>query len=188
MPKRKHKEVKSVEVTEVDCSNWECDTYYYKGNLPERCPNGHLLLHDTARRKKLKYTDKEELDIQEGGCYSPRPSWFPGRQEQILERSRSPGGTIYCQICGEKIEVNDEGKEEWESKSGNVHATVPHTDHYSSPTRGGGDWIERKRKLRKDPNHTNQLPEKRKQVEREVFNASPLRVAHMMCNCSRPKQ
>lgn len=182
---------KKIHVTEVECNNFECKgsgIFWYTGNLPELCPYGHRLLHDTAKPKTINYKDKDDFDLEKGGCYSPRPSWDKGRQNEILERARSPGGTIYCQICGEEIEVNIDGKEEWESRSGKLHQTLPHTDHYYSPSRGiGGDWIERKRKVRKDPKHLKLPENKRRKVEKEIFNASPLRVAHMMCNCSRSK-
>ena len=183
------KKKKTIEVIEVCCNNWECDAFLYKGRLPDICPRGHPLLHDSAKSKTIKYEDKDDFDIEEGGCYSPRPSWDKGRQAEILERAKSPGGTIYCQICGEEIEVNLEGKEEWTSKSGTLHKTLPHTDHYYSPSRDiGGDWVERKREVRSDPNHLKESDAKRKKIEKEIFNASPLRTAHMMCNCSRPKK
>lgn len=184
------KRKKTIEVIEVECSSWDCDGFYmYTGSLPDTCPEGHMLLHNTARRRTISYKDKDNFDIEKGGCYSPRPSWYSGRQQEIMDRDRSPGRTIYCQICGQEIEVNADGKEEWYSKSGKLHKTLPHIDHYYSPGRDiGGDWIERKRELYSDPSFLNKSKEEQKRIKREVFNASPLRTAHMMCNCSRPKQ
>ncbi|MFZ6644927.1 hypothetical protein ACO0LO_04380 [Undibacterium sp. TJN25] len=186
---RKKKKVRTVDIWVVECTKHTCDPgiFYYKGKLPERCPFDHLLDQNTAKPKRLNYEDSEALDIEKGGCVSPRPTWNKGRQLEIRKRSTSVGGTIYCQICKEKIEVNVEGKEEWESRSGNLHETVPHTDHYSSPNRGGGDWIQRKRELEKSKGFFEKSLGEQKYLKKEAFNASPLRVAHMMCNCSREK-
>ena len=93
--------------------------------------------------------------------------------------------------------VNRRGKEEWTSKSGKAHETSPHVDHYGSTplspsVTGGvggvkGDWIERKYALRSSTIHMAKPEAERRQIERDVYNASPLRTTHMTCNCSRPK-
>jgi hypothetical protein len=178
-----------VKVWEVECSEWECDEpIWCKGGIPDECPKcGGAILRDTAKEITVSYDDYREEGY--ATCVSPRPAWDKGRQEDIRKRASSPGGTIYCQICGEEIEVNEEGKEEWTSKSGNDHETLPHTDHCLSPGGStGGEWHRRKRALEQTPGF-GQLPEnEQKRRKKEVFNASPLRTAHMMCNCSRPEK
>lgn len=138
-----------------------------------------------------------------------RPGWFKGRRSELEDRQRSRSREaskdkkkkrkhrIYCAICDKPINVDDDGKESWKSKSGKKHSSYPHIDHYGSKAistkiTGGvpgvkGDWAERLATLRSNKFHQDKSPDTRWEIERRVYNASPLRVAHMKCNCSRPK-
>ena len=195
MPKKR----KRAEKRHYECSEWECK---YDGVIidsgspvPITCMCGSDLI--TGSYNVVDEEDEDDDFVPPTAKGSPRPGWYKARRVEKKNEATSPGGTLYCQICGEEIEVNDKGKEVWTSKSGKVHVTSPNLDHYSgspiSPTVTGGvtgvtgDWIQRKRKLRGNRSHMKKSTPERKQIERDVFNASPLRTTHMTCNCSRPK-
>ena len=171
-------------VYEIECNAWECgdddSIYYYVGKIPQTCPHGHFW---TGPATKIT-VNKDDFPIINGGV-SPRPGWKPGRQKEIRERSQSIGGTITCGICGNPIAVNSDGKEEWTSVNNNSHETLPHTDHCWSPGgTTGGPWVHRKSLLESQPNYQSASEPQQKAMKRETFNESPLRVAHMSCNCS----
>jgi len=195
MPKKRQRTQKRF----YECSSWDCA---YEGvtindgdPVPMNCGCGEPILGD---RYQLVDDDDDDDDyVLTMSTSSPRPGWKKARRDAKKAKATSPGGTIYCQLCGKEIVVNNDGKEEWYSKSGKLHVTSPHLDHYGTtdiPTSitGGvkgvkGDWVERKSALRASSIHTSKSEAEQKEIEREVYNASPLRTTHMMCNCTRPK-
>jgi len=180
MPKNKKLTVYVTECVSFDCP----DEYYFIGKVPDKCPKGHQILSLCTRKETMSQITADEIDAIKSN-ESPRPAWYPKRQEEIRQRSQSIGGTITCGICNKEVDVNEKGKEEWTSKGGNPHETVPHTDHCWSPGRTtGGPWVHRKRELLKQPAYQAAPPIAQKEMKKQVFNASPLRVAHMFCNCS----
>ena len=186
--------------------HWECSDFNCPINGvtvapgdpdPQSCPCGQSL---TTSGCPTDDEDEDDADFPSPSADgSPRPGWTAGRRKDIKDRARtSPSRTnLYCGICARKIEVNARGKEVWKSKSGKTHVTSPHVDHYGSKPipkalTGGvagvkGDWAERKRVLRDSAAHMSKPEAERTQIERAVYNASPLRTAHMKCNCGRPK-
>ena len=126
----------------------------------------------------------------------PRPAWNKGRREEITNR-QTKRGRLICRICDKPIKVNAAGKEEWHSKSGKFHQTLPPIDHFGGKDiplsiTGGvpnvtGDYAQRQDRLRSSLAHQSKKIIKQKEIERAVYNASPLRITHMKCNCSRPK-
>ena len=182
-----------------ECSDFECKfdgvTQDASAPRPMKCMCGEALTADPGR----PVNDDEDDDVFPSPTQSnsPRPAWNPHRRAELKDRNRRQDGKLYCSLCGDEIVVNQRGKEVWTSKSGKTHETSPHVDHFGSrpiPTTvtggvGGvkGDWIDRKRAMRNDPNHMAKPKAVRKKIERDVYNASPLRTTHMTCNCSRPK-
>ena len=165
------------------CPDFEC-TYDGVSTEPEaprpiNCFCGEVL-DDTTYYFSEEVEESEYQEKVAGGI--PRPAWYKKRRVEIKKRGESPGGTLYCAICGDEIEVNSDGKEEWTSKKGHPKITSPNIDHY------GQDWVERYGEAIDSPTYQNMSPSSQKQNLRDLFNASPLRVTHMICNCSRPKK
>ena len=184
------------------CQQWDCDGAIIEDGAspPITHPNENGAPCKGPLLDQFVWVDEEE----EGSPFelperdqSPRPGWYPGRRAELKDRARSPGKTLYCQLCRKEIPTNARGKEEWLSKSGKRHQTSPHVDHYGTQPIGTaitggvkgvrGDWIERKRALRGSRIHMAKSTPDRTRIERDVYNASPLRTTHMKCNCSRPK-
>ncbi len=189
----------------ITCQQWNCDGVVIEEGTP--IPINHLnedgdpckgpLLDQVVPLSDDEDSDEDSPYQSPDRDRSPRPAWYPGRRRELKQRASSPGRTLYCRICGNEIEVNAQGKEEWFSKSGKKHMTSPHVDHFGTnpigtDITGGvkgvrGDWIERKSALRGSRIHMAKSTPDRKRIERDVYNASPLRTTHMKCNCSRKK-
>jgi hypothetical protein len=186
------------------CFNKDCDARGvekpYNAPAPINCYCG-VYLDNTAY-----FTEEDDSSDDDGDpdfivprARSPRPAWNPGRRKDLTKRRTSIGGTLTCAICKHPIEVNKDGKEEWRSVSGKMHYTAPPIDHYddgrtiSTKITGGvpgvrGDWVQRKKTLRENPRFQDMDRSVQKKIEKAVYNASPLRITHMFCNCSRPKK
>jgi hypothetical protein len=165
----------------IECKSWDCESCEMQSALNpknrEKCPTtGELVITATKSQE-----EDDTNYVEKTSKASPRPSWESGRRQEIRERATSPGGTLYCQLCGDEIEVNARGKEEWTSKSGNQHETSPHIDHYKK------DWVVRKRTLVNSSGYQNADTSTQKQMLREKYNDSPLRTVHMECNLCRAK-
>jgi hypothetical protein len=86
---------------------------------------------------------------------------------------------LKCQICGNYIDLNAKGKEEWVSYSGKPHETRPHIDHHAP------DWADRKAGVEKMADYISGDVSKKKQLLNNAYNHAVLRVAHRLCNLKK---
>lgn len=155
-----------------DCE-W-CNFYAFTTGRPRECQS----CGNPVGAEFPQMVDPDDVDEIVRIAAAARPAWNQGRQKEIRKRSTSIGGTITCALCNGPIKVNSDGKEEWISRSGNLHATLPHTDHVDP-------WVGRKSNLYSDPAYLAADEVTKKTMEREAFNASPLQTTHMSCNCMK---
>lgn len=131
--------------------------------------------------KTFGVSDEDSRDLVYKGK-QVRFSFVAGLRAK-LTATQTTGGKLKCALgtscyvdsINYEIKVNSSGKEVWTSASGNTHETAPPIDHYSP------DWKDRLAALEKKNYDVATFAVKGK----ELYNAMPLRIIHMVCNSKR---
>lgn len=118
--------------------------------------------------------DADDYDLTYKGR-QVRFSFYPKLRKKLMAQNRAANnGELICPHCQEEIELDQNGKEVWDSKSGKTHKTAPPIDHHNP------SWKKRLAALEKK----NLSVDAFAQQGRELYNAPELRILHMKCNSS----